>query len=66
LGRLYKFRVGDNKVDFELGPSFFFSGFSLPDLAVILKHVYGGNDVEGDVDDLDRSEGCIACGGELN
>ena len=58
--------MGNGEVDLELGPRFFFVGFSLTDLTVVLEHACGGDDVEGGIDDLDGGKRCIACGGELD
>ena len=54
------------KVDLELGPSFFHVRSARPGLAIVLKHISAGNNVEGGFEKLDRCERCIACGGKLD
>ena len=66
LRRFDKFGMRDCKVDLELGPSFIHVRSALLDFAVVLKHTSTGNNVEGGVDNLDRCERYIACGGKID
>ena len=56
----------NRKIDLQLGVSFFCAWFVLQYFVIILEYTCGGDDVEGDTENLNRCKWCIACGGELN